>query len=163
MCFLFLHILFIFLFLKSGKKKKKISFKLFLFFFLLLLQCVQFHPNSNYIATGSSDRTIRLWDVLSGNCVRFMTGHKVIFFTYIISYYLYIVFLTNCNLFIFISREQYTLQHSLRVEDFQHQLVIYLFICFVCFYQHNSFIVLANPCYFNSNNERNVMSSSEYY
>lgn len=41
------------------------------------LQVVQFHPNSNYIATGSSDRTVRLWDVLTGNYVRLMTGHKV--------------------------------------------------------------------------------------
>ena len=39
--------------------------------------CTRFHPNSNYVATGSSDRTIRLWDVLSGNCVRIFTGHKV--------------------------------------------------------------------------------------
>lgn len=39
--------------------------------------CTCFHPNSNYIATGSSDRTIRLWDVLTGNCVRIFTGHKV--------------------------------------------------------------------------------------
>lgn len=46
-------------------------FKLFFF-----LQCVQFHPNSNYIATGSSDRTVRLWDCISGNYVRLMTGHK---------------------------------------------------------------------------------------
>lgn len=39
--------------------------------------CTRFHPNSNYVATGSSDRTIRLWDILSGNCVRIFTGHKV--------------------------------------------------------------------------------------
>lgn len=39
--------------------------------------CTCFHPNSNYVATGSSDRTIRLWDVLTGNCVRIFTGHKV--------------------------------------------------------------------------------------
>jgi len=37
---------------------------------------VQFHPNSNYIATGSSDRSVRLWDCVTGNCVRLMTGHK---------------------------------------------------------------------------------------
>jgi transcription initiation factor TFIID subunit 5 len=41
------------------------------------VQCVQFHTNSHYIATGSSDRTVRLWEVSSGNCVRIMTGHKV--------------------------------------------------------------------------------------
>ncbi|XP_065495360.1 transcription initiation factor TFIID subunit 5 isoform X2 [Caloenas nicobarica] len=38
--------------------------------------CTRFHPNSNYIATGSADRTVRLWDVLNGNCVRIFTGHK---------------------------------------------------------------------------------------
>ncbi|KAF3843994.1 hypothetical protein F7725_016042 [Dissostichus mawsoni] len=38
--------------------------------------CTRFHPNSNYVATGSSDRTIRVWDVLTGNCVRIFTGHK---------------------------------------------------------------------------------------
>ncbi|KAK2098930.1 Transcription initiation factor TFIID subunit 5 [Saguinus oedipus] len=36
----------------------------------------RFHPNSNYVATGSADRTVRLWDVLNGNCVRIFTGHK---------------------------------------------------------------------------------------
>ena len=41
------------------------------------LQAIQFHPNSNYIATGSTDRTVRLWDISNGNCVRVMTGHKV--------------------------------------------------------------------------------------
>lgn len=39
--------------------------------------CTRFHPNSNYVATGSADRTVRLWDVLNGNCVRILTGHKV--------------------------------------------------------------------------------------
>lgn len=41
-------------------------------------QCVKFHPNSNYIATGSNDRFIRLWDILNGNCVRLFSGHKVL-------------------------------------------------------------------------------------
>lgn len=40
------------------------------------MTCTRFHPNSNYIATGSADRTVRLWDVLNGNCVRIFTGHK---------------------------------------------------------------------------------------
>lgn len=38
-------------------------------------QCVTFHPNSLYLATGSSDRTCRLWDVQRGACVRIFTGH----------------------------------------------------------------------------------------
>lgn len=38
---------------------------------------VAIHPNSNYLATGSSDRTVRVWDILSGNSVRVYTGHKV--------------------------------------------------------------------------------------
>ena len=41
------------------------------------ITCTRFHPNSNYVATGSADRTIRLWDILTGNCVRILTGHKV--------------------------------------------------------------------------------------
>ena len=40
-------------------------------------QAVQFHPNCNYLATGSSDRTCRLWDVQSGQCVRLFSGTKV--------------------------------------------------------------------------------------
>ncbi|RVE41320.1 hypothetical protein evm_014034 [Chilo suppressalis] len=43
--------------------------------------CVQFHPNSNYVATGSSDRTVRLWDCSTGAQVRLMTGHKSTIFT----------------------------------------------------------------------------------
>lgn len=40
------------------------------------LQCVQWHENCNYIATGSSDKTVRLWDVQSGECVRIFIGHR---------------------------------------------------------------------------------------
>lgn len=39
------------------------------------LQCLNFHPNSLYLATGSSDRTCRLWDIQRGACVRLFVGH----------------------------------------------------------------------------------------
>ena len=39
-------------------------------------QCLSFHPNSLYLATGSSDRTCRLWDVQKGHCVRVFIGHR---------------------------------------------------------------------------------------
>ena len=40
------------------------------------MDCLAFHPNCNYVGTGSSDRSLRLWDCVTGNCVRLMTGHK---------------------------------------------------------------------------------------
>ncbi|KAK9098256.1 hypothetical protein Syun_025301 [Stephania yunnanensis] len=40
------------------------------------IQCVRWHANCNYIATGSSDKTVRLWDVQSGECVRIFIGHR---------------------------------------------------------------------------------------
>ena len=38
--------------------------------------CIDFHPNCNYIVGGSDDRYVRVWDVLSGTCVRTFSGHK---------------------------------------------------------------------------------------
>merc|ERR1719410_536826 len=35
-----------------------------------------FAPNGYYFATCGHDRTARLWDTVTGNCVRLMTGHK---------------------------------------------------------------------------------------
>ncbi|KAF5397174.1 Transcription initiation factor TFIID subunit 5 [Paragonimus heterotremus] len=37
---------------------------------------VTMHPNVNYLATGSADRAVRLFDVRSGKLVRLYTGHK---------------------------------------------------------------------------------------
>lgn len=37
------------------------------------LQAIAFHPNGNYIATGSTDLTVRLWDVTSGKLLRVFT------------------------------------------------------------------------------------------
>lgn len=49
---------------------------LYLMGWTFLFQCVQWHVNCNYIATGSSDKTVRLWDVQSGECVRIFIGHR---------------------------------------------------------------------------------------
>lgn len=38
------------------------------------VDCVCWHPNCTLIATGSSDRTVRLWDLNSGLCVRVLSG-----------------------------------------------------------------------------------------
>ena len=40
------------------------------------MDTVAWHPNSQYIATGSSDRTVRLWDVGTGACVRLMSAQS---------------------------------------------------------------------------------------
>ena len=39
---------------------------------------VKFHSNINYIASGSSDRVVRLFDIRTGAMVRSFSGHKVI-------------------------------------------------------------------------------------
>jgi len=38
------------------------------------VNCVAWHPNCNYVLTGSDDKTCRLWDVQSGRCVRLLSG-----------------------------------------------------------------------------------------
>ena len=36
------------------------------------VECLEFHPNMHYLATGSSDKQVRLWSVETGECVRLM-------------------------------------------------------------------------------------------
>jgi transcription initiation factor TFIID subunit 5 len=43
--------------------------------FCVALPC-SFHPNCSYLLSGSSDRTVRMWSVAEGRCVRILTGHK---------------------------------------------------------------------------------------
>ena len=38
------------------------------------VNCVEWHPNCNYIITGSDDKTARLWDIQSGRTVRLLDG-----------------------------------------------------------------------------------------
>jgi len=38
------------------------------------VNCVTWHPNVNYVLTGSDDKTCRLFDIQSGKCVRLLTG-----------------------------------------------------------------------------------------
>lgn len=38
------------------------------------INTVTWHPNCNYILTGSDDKTARLWDIQTGKCVRLLTG-----------------------------------------------------------------------------------------
>jgi WD40 repeat protein len=40
------------------------------------VDALAWHPNCNYIATGSVDRSARLFDVQTGACVRLFAGHR---------------------------------------------------------------------------------------
>jgi len=38
------------------------------------VNCCNWHPNCNYVATGSDDKTARLWDIQTGRTVRLLDG-----------------------------------------------------------------------------------------
>jgi len=38
--------------------------------------CLDFHPNCNFVAGGSDDNNVYMWDMLTGSCVQVFTGHK---------------------------------------------------------------------------------------
>jgi len=43
---------------------------------VVAVQCVRFHANGNYVATGSSDSTVRLWSMQDAQPARLMHGHR---------------------------------------------------------------------------------------
>ena len=41
-----------------------------------IVNTVAFSPNGIYLASGSDDRTIAVWSVYSGDCVKTLQGHS---------------------------------------------------------------------------------------
>jgi transcription initiation factor TFIID subunit 5 len=40
------------------------------------VDCVKFHPNCTFIATGSGDKLIKMWDIQQARVVRSFNGHQ---------------------------------------------------------------------------------------
>ena len=38
--------------------------------------CVDVHPRSQMVASGSFDQSVKLWDARSGECIRSMSAHS---------------------------------------------------------------------------------------
>jgi transcription initiation factor TFIID subunit 5 len=38
------------------------------------VNCVDWHPNCNYVVTGGDDKTVRMWDIQTGRPVRLLDG-----------------------------------------------------------------------------------------
>lgn len=49
--------------------------------FVHIFQCIKFHPNARYLATGSADKTIRLWSKDDGNLLRVYVGAQSTIYT----------------------------------------------------------------------------------
>ena len=39
------------------------------------VNCMELHENSNYLMSGSSDQTVRFWDLTSDACLATLSGH----------------------------------------------------------------------------------------
>ena len=48
---------------------------------------VNFNSKGNLLMTGSSDKTVKLWDVDTGNCTQTLEGHKEEIFSCAFNYY----------------------------------------------------------------------------
>jgi len=53
---------------------RELPWRLFTGHTSMMVNCVDWHPNCNYIISGSEDKTARLWDVHSGRTVRLLNG-----------------------------------------------------------------------------------------
>jgi WD40 repeat protein len=40
-----------------------------------MVKSIAFSPNGQYLATGSGDRTIKIWDIETGQILQTLTGH----------------------------------------------------------------------------------------
>ena len=40
------------------------------------VQTIAFHPNSKTLASGSTDNTVKIWSVTTGQCLAMLNQHK---------------------------------------------------------------------------------------
>lgn len=46
------------------------------YFLQIMFQVLKFHPNQVLLATGSSDKTVRVFELTTGECHRLLMGHS---------------------------------------------------------------------------------------